>query len=626
MKRGYSRKRKIISAVLALLLSLSLCPASSAAGSTIEGTVVGTERYDMAWEILDIVNQERSAEGKAPLTMDESLMEYGMLRAAECSVYFSHTRPDGSSCASGMPASEARGENIAAGARSATEVVDDWMNSTGHKANILNADFRNIGIGVYYVGNRYYYAQVFTGTLAAAKEPARSTNKTEKSVTTQVALGIASLNIEGTAPSYNIHIGGTKSLDLPSFYISTGEWGAKVGIKASDLAYKVVDSTVATVASGSLSAVKAGSTKLKVYLAGDESKALEFPVVVSAHNYESSVVAPTCKAKGYTKHTCSICQDTYQDNETAMIDHDYETKVVEATCTSGGHTEHTCKVCGESYNDNATSAKPHTYKEEVVEKTCTVDGYTRHVCEDCGNSYDEPAVATGHAYVPEIVAPTCEEKGYTVYTCSNDNCGHSYMSDEVPALGHVYGEGVNTLPTCTTEGYTEYECTACSETKRENITAALGHDFALTSTVEATCTAEGYAEHTCSHCNEVKREDVTEALGHSFGDWSVTLEPTITATGIEKRQCARCNESETKQIAKLQDDSKATSETTTSGTTKTSSDPDKKGQITISKVVATGDDNNLVVYLVFVVLSLGILGYVLYAKNTKKKPRRRSRR
>ncbi|MBO5389511.1 MAG: hypothetical protein J6A59_15555 [Lachnospiraceae bacterium] len=66
------------------------------AGATI--TFTGTYDYSQAFEILDLVNQERRAQGLNELVMDKELLEAAMLRAAEIAVLFDHTRPDGSRC------------------------------------------------------------------------------------------------------------------------------------------------------------------------------------------------------------------------------------------------------------------------------------------------------------------------------------------------------------------------------------------------------------------------------------------------------------------------------------------------------------------------------------------------
>ncbi len=121
--------------------------------------VKSSVNYDTAYEILDLVNEERKKNGLEALTMDKDLLDAAMQRAAESSVYFSHVRPNGEMCHSAC--SKMSGENIAAGHRSAEAVMDGWMNSEGHRANILNSYYNSIGIGVSDVGGRLSYAQCF---------------------------------------------------------------------------------------------------------------------------------------------------------------------------------------------------------------------------------------------------------------------------------------------------------------------------------------------------------------------------------------------------------------------------------------------------------------------------------
>ena len=89
---------------------------------------------------MDIVNQERGKEGLAPLAMDESLLESAMLRAVETCLDFSHTRPTGQDCFTAN--AKASGENIAAGSTSATGAMNQWMNSAGHRANIMSSGYK----------------------------------------------------------------------------------------------------------------------------------------------------------------------------------------------------------------------------------------------------------------------------------------------------------------------------------------------------------------------------------------------------------------------------------------------------------------------------------------------------
>lgn len=117
-------------------------------------------------EILRLVNKERAANGLSALSLDKSLCDAAQIRATEIKSSFSHTRPDGSSCFTvlsqlGINYGGA-GENIAYGQRSPEEVMTAWMNSAGHRANILNASFTKLGVGVYSSGGTLYWAQMFT--------------------------------------------------------------------------------------------------------------------------------------------------------------------------------------------------------------------------------------------------------------------------------------------------------------------------------------------------------------------------------------------------------------------------------------------------------------------------------
>lgn len=122
----------------------------------------------MIQEVFEIVNQERTAAGKDPLTLDQTLLQVADIRAEELLQKYSHDRPDGSSCFTAFNdagiVNVYMGENIAAGQKSAEQVMDDWMNSPGHRQNILSDDFTRIGIGLRVSNNgyKYYWVQVFT--------------------------------------------------------------------------------------------------------------------------------------------------------------------------------------------------------------------------------------------------------------------------------------------------------------------------------------------------------------------------------------------------------------------------------------------------------------------------------
>ena len=137
---------------------------SSSAAAVPVTTTAATPTVEM--QVLNIVNVERAKYGLAPLTWDPvNLAPGAAVRAQEISVYFSHTRPDGSSCFTAVTNPGALGENIAGGQRSPEEVMVAWMNSSGHRANILNARYTKLGVGYYYNAQtpyRYYWVQMFS--------------------------------------------------------------------------------------------------------------------------------------------------------------------------------------------------------------------------------------------------------------------------------------------------------------------------------------------------------------------------------------------------------------------------------------------------------------------------------
>lgn len=110
-------------------------------------TAEGDQNLEMAQQVFALVNQIRVENGVAELTWDDRLYESSKIRAEEASVNWSHTRPDGSSC---FTVSDVmHGENLAKGYSTPEAVVDGWMNSQGHKDNILNASFTRTAIAYY---------------------------------------------------------------------------------------------------------------------------------------------------------------------------------------------------------------------------------------------------------------------------------------------------------------------------------------------------------------------------------------------------------------------------------------------------------------------------------------------
>ena len=119
--------------------------------------------------ILQLVNAERESRGLPALKLHAALCDAAQLRSREIVSNFSHTRPDGTSCFTvlkqfSITGYAGAGENIAMGSGSmgsAESIMDGWMNSDGHRANILKNDFVYLGVGHYTSGNSQYWVQLF---------------------------------------------------------------------------------------------------------------------------------------------------------------------------------------------------------------------------------------------------------------------------------------------------------------------------------------------------------------------------------------------------------------------------------------------------------------------------------
>lgn len=131
----------------------------------------------------------------------------------------------------------------------------------------------------------------------------------------------------------------------------------------------------------------------------------------TAHDYQSTVIEPTCTEEGYTKYTCSVCGDSYTGERTAAKEHDYRAAVIEPTCAEEGYTQYTCSVCGDTYAGERTAAKGHDYRAKVIEPTCTEEGYTEYICSACGDSYrDAKTQKVDHTYGADGRCEVCGKK------------------------------------------------------------------------------------------------------------------------------------------------------------------------------------------------------------------------
>lgn len=118
-------------------------------------------------QVVTLVNKERAKAGLQKLSIDTTLQAAAAKRAKELKSLFSHVRPDETMCFTVLDQYNisymAAGENIAMGQTTPEAVMNSWMNSPGHKANILSGNFTKIGVGCYQYNGRLYWVQLFIG-------------------------------------------------------------------------------------------------------------------------------------------------------------------------------------------------------------------------------------------------------------------------------------------------------------------------------------------------------------------------------------------------------------------------------------------------------------------------------
>lgn len=135
------------------------------AGSTQSQDANTLNAYEK--QVVTLVNEERAKNGLGALKIDTALSKMARVKSNDMAThqYFDHTSPTYGSPFDMMKqfgiSYQYAGENIAMGQQTPQEVMNAWMNSEGHRANILNKNFTHIGVG--YVENGHYWTQEFIG-------------------------------------------------------------------------------------------------------------------------------------------------------------------------------------------------------------------------------------------------------------------------------------------------------------------------------------------------------------------------------------------------------------------------------------------------------------------------------
>ena len=278
---------------------------------------------------------------------------------------------------------------------------------------------------------------------------------------------------------------------------------------------------------------------------------LQEQAVVDAlgHDYINTVVPATCKSKGYTVHTCSLCNDTYTDSLVDVASHDYKSTVTTpATCTITGVKTFTCSICGDSYTEVIEKVSHTAETDKAVAPTCLSSGLTEGShCSVCGYVISKQEVVNAIGHTPKSAveenrtAPTCTKAGSydLVVYCDTCNTELSRENNVVPATDHSYNADVIN-PTCKDKGYTTYTCDICGDSYKADYTdITTTHDYKSTVTTPATCTSTGVKTFTCSICGDSYTE-VIEKVSHT-AETDKAVAPTCLSSGLtEGSHCSVC--------------------------------------------------------------------------------------
>jgi hypothetical protein len=595
------QKWKIALAALFLCLAAVFgCSYVWAAENTVTVQYDGTLEYTMAAQVLDLVNQERAAEGLSALIMDADLQQDAMKRAEEIAIYFSHTRPNGTQCFTALTAPWywSAGENIAAGQTSASAVMTSWMNSPGHRANILDEEFGAIGIGCFSHEGQLFWVQMFLDSGTAGNALSGSVPVTATVDVLPSLLNLTVKRVDNTRYSSQLTEGKSYSLVVQNknaaayYYINLKadlfDWTVN-NANAQKLQVTQNGCTIRTLAAGDFTvyATYAGQTASgsftvshawnSSYTIDKEATCTEsgqksihcsvcnqikegssLTISAKGHSWDSGKVTvnPTCTTTGKKIYTCSTCKTT-KEEILSSYGHKWNASYTidkTPTCTETGSQSIHCSVCNEIKDGSVIriAAKGHSWDsgKVTVNPTCTTTGKKVYTCTTCKTTKEESVAATGHKWNSNYTIDkeaTCTETGSRSIHCSVCNEIKSGSSNSIAAKGHSWDSGKVTVnATCTTTGKKVYTCTTCKTTKEESV-AATGHKWNSSYTVDkaATCTAKGVKSIHCSTCNEIKSgsKKSIAAAGHKWNtSYTVDKAATCTAKGVKSIHCSTCNE------------------------------------------------------------------------------------
>lgn len=248
--------------------------------------------YEEAYKMTELVNEQRRKAGVPEIQTKDELMDVAMMRAAETAVYWSHTRPDGSSSCSASVYSY--GENLHAGSALAVNANKSLVNSSGHYITMIDDKVAYAGFGCVKVDDTYYWVQIFSraniyyedgyfGKDSKDNRPVQWDKMTLGNRKDHTAPFTAKVNPklitlksthENEWSGEELYVGEETQGEVYTYYYRKDKyWVCEVKLVSDQYDVKVLTPELCAYKDGKIRALKAGTAKIQYTLKADSSLA-----------------------------------------------------------------------------------------------------------------------------------------------------------------------------------------------------------------------------------------------------------------------------------------------------------------------------------------------------------------